>query len=136
MPATEPYEYRADVRYLEVDQQGVVFNMWYLAYFDEAMSGFLAARGLPYAELQAGGHDVQLVHSGIDWRGALGWGDAACIRVWTEAMGRTSFTLGFQVRTAGSEQVLVTARTVYVCIRLDGSGKTPLPDALREALGA
>ena len=139
MPAgetpTEPYEYRAGVRYLEVDQQGVVFNMWYLAYLDEAMTGFLDAGELPYAALQAGGHDVQVVHTELDWRGALGWGDAVRVRVRTEAMGRTSFTLGFEVR-GNSDQVLVTARTVYVCVLLDGSGKTPIPDRLRRALNA
>ena len=127
------YEYRATVRYLEVDQQGVVFNMWYLAYFDEAMTGFLEARGMPYAALQAGGHDVQLVHTELDWRGALGWGDPIRIRVRPEAIGRTSFTLAFEVRGA-AEDALVTGRTVYVCIRLDGSGKTAIPDALRTAL--
>ena len=30
------FTHRFDVRYLEADQQGVVFNMWYLAYFDDA----------------------------------------------------------------------------------------------------
>jgi len=132
---TTDYEYRAAVRYLEVDQQGVVFNMWYLAYFDEAMTGFLEASGLPYAALQADGHDVQLVHTELDWRGALGWGDPIRIRVRPDGIGRTSFTLAFEVRGA-ADDVLVTGRTVYVCIRLDGGGKTPIPDALRTALGA
>ncbi len=127
------YEYRAAVRYLEVDQQGVVFNMWYLGYFDEAMTGFLEAAGLPYEALQAGGHDVQLVHTELDWRGALGWGDPIRICVRPEAVGRTSFTLAFEVR-GSSDDVLVTGRTVYVCIRLDGSGKTPIPESLRAAL--
>jgi acyl-CoA thioester hydrolase len=133
VPSGEVYEYRAAVRYLEVDQQGVVFNMWYLGYLDEAMTGFLEFRNLPYAVLQAGGHDVQLVHTELDWRGALGWGDTVRIQVRPEGLGRTSFTLAFEVRGEG-DAVLVTARTVYVCIRLDGSGKTPLPDHLRGAL--
>jgi acyl-CoA thioester hydrolase len=121
------------VRYLEADQQGVVFNMWYLAYFDEAMTGFLETSGLPYAQLQAGGHDVQVVHTELDWRGALRWGDTARVRVVPESMGRTSFTLGFEVR-AGGDDLLVSGRTVYVCIRLDGSGKAPIPEQLRTIL--
>jgi acyl-CoA thioester hydrolase len=132
---TGGYEYTAPVRYLEADQQGVVFNMWYLAYFDEAMTGFLDAGGTSYAALQAGGHDVQVVHTELDWRGALRWGDTARVRVGTESMGRTSFTLWFEVRGPG-EDVLVTGRTVYVCIRIDGSGKTPIPNELRTVLEA
>jgi acyl-CoA thioesterase FadM len=46
-----------------------------------------------------------------------------------ESVGRTSFTLAFEVRGDG-EDILVSGRTVYVCIRLDGSGKTPIPDDL------
>ncbi len=134
MPA-DPYEFRVPVRYLEADQQGVVFNMWYLAYFDEAMTGYLQARGLPYAALQAGGHDVQVVHTELDWRGALHWGDEARVTVRPDGVGRTSFTLAFEVRAAADE-VLVSGRTVYVCIGVDGSGKTPIPDTLREVLAA
>jgi acyl-CoA thioester hydrolase len=107
--------------------------MWYLAYFDEAMTGFLAANDLSYAALQAGGHDVQVVHTELDWRGALHWGETARVRVLPESVGRTSFTLAFEVR-AEADEVLVTGRTVYVCIRTDGTGKTPIPDDLRAVL--
>jgi hypothetical protein len=44
-----PYVHPLEVRYLEADRQGVVFNMWYLAYADDALAGFLAAGGLPAA---------------------------------------------------------------------------------------
>jgi acyl-CoA thioester hydrolase len=35
---TEPdvFEFPIQVRYMEVDAQAVVFNAWYLTYFDEA----------------------------------------------------------------------------------------------------
>jgi len=36
------FAHRHAVRYLEVDAQGVVFNAWYLAWFDDAMTAFLA----------------------------------------------------------------------------------------------
>src|SRR5262249_45220921 len=79
-----------NVRYLEVDQQGVVFNMWYLAYFDDAMTAFLHANGLPYGDMMAAGYDVQLVHAEIDWKGGLRWGDDAAIAVRLLQVGNTS----------------------------------------------
>lgn len=112
-----------------------MFNMWYLAYFDEAMTGFLDTSGLSYAALQAGGHDVQVVHTELDWRGALHWGDTARVRVAADSVGRTSFTLRFEVR-GDAEDALVTGRTVYVCIRTDGSGKAAIPPELRRVLEA
>jgi acyl-CoA thioester hydrolase len=129
-----PYTHRVEVRYLEVDQQGVVFNSWYLAYLDDAMTGFLAASGLPYPVMRDEGYDVQLVHTELDWTAALAFGDVAEIDVAVAATGRTSFTLDFTVRRGALP--VCGARTVYVCVGTDGSGKRVLPEALRGALSA
>ena len=125
--------YPHQVRYFEADQQGVVFNMWYLGYFDEAMSCFLAEGGLPYAEMLAGGFDVQLVHSEIDWTASLRWPDKAVVEVSLERSGTTSFVLKFEV--ASQDVVVATGRTVYVVVATDGSGKRPVPPSLARALG-
>jgi acyl-CoA thioester hydrolase len=122
------------VRYLEVDAQGVVFNAWYLAYFDEAMSAFLTARGLPYQKMVESGYDVQLVRSEIDWRAGLRWQDAVEVAVSTARIGRTSFALDFEVRRDGHE-VTCAGRTVYVVVAADGSGKREIPPLIAEALG-
>ena len=128
-----PFTHAFDVRYLEVDQQGVVFNMWYLAYFDEAMTAFLAHGGTSYDALTAAGYDAQIVHTELDWSGSLGWGDRAEVDVSLAAVGRTSFSLDFRTRVG--EREVVSARTVYVVIATDGSGTCEVPDMLREALG-
>ena len=128
-----PFAHPVTVRYLEVDRQGVVFNMWYLAYFDDAMTAFLAAGGLPYGDLLETGYDVQLVHTEVDWRGPLGFGDAAEVHVRAVQVGRTSFTLGFAL--ISSDRLVAEASTVYVSVRTDGSGKAEHPAALRTALG-
>lgn len=94
----EIFTYRTRVRYSETDQQGVVFNMHYLGYFDEAMNMYLDARGPGYAEMIARGYDVQLVHTEVDWRAALRWQDDAEIAVSPSRIGRTSFTLDFAIR--------------------------------------
>jgi acyl-CoA thioester hydrolase len=121
-------------RYLEVDQLGVVFNMWYLGYFDEAMSGFLASLGYPYPELVAGGHDVMLVRTELDWAAPLRYGQAADVVVAVESVGRTSFVLRFDVVHDG--RTTCRGRTVYVFVSRDGSGKRELPGPLRTGLEA
>jgi acyl-CoA thioester hydrolase len=127
------FRHPIDVRYLEVDQQGVVFNMWYLAYFDDAMTAFLAHGGLEYDDLTAAGFDVQLVSTTVDWRGAVGWHDDVEVAVSLARVGRTSFTLDFQVLRSG--EPVVDGRTVYVVVAMDGSGKREVPQLLRDALG-
>jgi acyl-CoA thioester hydrolase len=132
MSRPTPFLHPVNVRYLEVDRQGVVFNMWYLAYLDDAMTAFLAAGGLPYGDLLAAGYDVQLVHSELDWHGPLRFGDPASVQVDLSSVGRTSFTLAFEV--ASSAGVAAKAATVYVAVRTDGSGKCEVPPALVAAL--
>ena len=77
-----------EVRYLEADQQGVVFNMWYLAYLDDAMTALLAHGGLRYPDLMDQGWDVQLVHTELDWTGPLRWGEPAEVDVALVGSGR------------------------------------------------
>lgn len=127
------FEFPVQVRYMEVDAQGVVFNGWYLTYFDEAFAGFLRARGLGYGAMIADGYDVQLVHTEIDWRAGLAWGDDVVVAVATARVGRTSFALDFETRRGG--EATCSARTVYVVIATDGSGKREIPPALAAALG-
>jgi acyl-CoA thioester hydrolase len=133
MSRPTPFPHAVNVRYLEVDQQGVVFNMWYLAYFDDAMTAFLAAGGLKYVDMLAAGFDAQVIHTELDWHGSLTWGDDAVVDVGLSAIGRTSFTLQFRARVG--ERPVVTASTVYVVVGADGSGKRPVPSFLRDALG-
>ena len=90
--------------YFQYDQQGVVFNMWYFGWFDDAMTQFLGEIGYTYTTLN----------------------------VATERIGSTSFTLSFSVRVG--DQVRSTGRTVYVMVGTDGSGKRPVPPKLRVGL--
>jgi acyl-CoA thioester hydrolase len=128
------FEHSLRVRYMEVDAQGVVFNSWYLTYFDEAMAAFLESRGLPYPALLDAGFDVQLVHCEMDWKSGLQWRDEVLVVVSTARLGRTSFALDFETRRDGG-QVTCSARTVYVVVATDGSGKRDLPARLVDALG-
>jgi acyl-CoA thioester hydrolase len=129
----DAFEFPLRVRYMEADAQGVVFNGWYLTYFDEAFAAFLESRGLGYPALIEAGFDVQLVHSEIDWSSGLRWPDEATVAVSTARVGNTSFAIDFEVRRGG--EVTCSASTVYVTIATDGSGKRPIPPELAAALG-
>ena len=133
VPRSSPFRFPVNVRYLEVDQQGVVFNMWYLAYFDDAMTALLAHGGLTYPDLMAAGYDVMLVHTELDWQGPLRWGERGEVDVTLLRLGSTSFTLGFAVRVG--ERPVATGETVYVAVETEGWTKVPIPERLLDALG-
>lgn len=130
--SSAPFTHHVNVRYLEVDRQGVVFNMWYLAYFDDAMTAWMAHRGLPYDDMFAAGFDAQIVHTEVDWQGSAGWGDDLELGIDIERVGTTSFTLRFVAHVG--DRPVVTASTVYVVVATDGSGKCELPPLLLAAL--
>ncbi|MDT7554354.1 MAG: acyl-CoA thioester hydrolase, partial [Pseudonocardiales bacterium] len=106
------FTYPHQVRYLEVDAQKVVFNSWYLAWFDDAMTAYLKHGGLTYKAMLDAGYDVHVVRSEIDWRAGVGFQDTVEIAVATARLGRTSFALDFEVRLGGA--VTCAGRSVYV----------------------
>jgi acyl-CoA thioester hydrolase len=136
-------------RYAEVDQQGVVFNGHYLTWFDEACTGFLDHLGVTYPGLLATGHDMQVVHSEIDYLASVRWRDSVRVAVQCDRIGSTSFTLRFTVlrRTPDAtpdadadadadELAAVRGHNVYVVVSTEDWAKRPIPDPLREALTA
>jgi acyl-CoA thioester hydrolase len=115
----------------------VVFNGHYLTWFDEACTGFLDHLGVTYPGLIDTGHDIQVVHSEIDYVAGVRWRDSVRVAVACDRVGTTSFGLGFTVlrSTAGAdEQVAVRGRNVYVVVSTDDWAKRPIPDRLRGAL--
>lgn len=123
------------VRYFEADQQGVVFNMWYLAYFEDARNAYLEAVGYPLQALLASGHDIQVVAVNIAWKGSVRWGDTDVeVVAHVSRIGESSLTFDFEVKRR--DVTLVTGQTVYVIIAADGSGKRPVPADLRAAVTA
>ena len=125
-------------RYAEVDQQGVVFNGHYLTWFDEACTGFLDHLGVTYPGLIASGHDVQVVHSEIDYVAPIRWRDSVRVAVQCERIGSTSFTLAFTVlrHNGSAEEAAVRGHNVYVVVSTEDWAKRPIPALLREALAA
>lgn len=123
---------RVPVRWLEVDAQGVVFHMWYLAYLEDARNAHLAATGCSLEDLLASGHDLQLVRTELVWQGSLRWGDVAEVTSRVLRTGSTSITLAFDL--AGRGGPVLRAETVYVVVDRDAGGKRPIPDRLRAAL--
>lgn len=120
-------------RFYEIDGQGVMFNMWYLGYVDEAIDVFFVDQGLPYAEWRELGFDVHVVHAELDWSAGVRTRDVTEILVSTSRIGGKSFTLDFAFRRDG--ETACTGCIVYAVVSTEGHGTIPLPGRLVEALG-
>ena len=122
-----PEVWSAPVRFIECDQQGVVFNAHYLTWADEAVNAWWAARGLPWDALVERGAEYFVKASALDWVASARYGETVAVDVDLAALGRTSLTLVFTVRVG--ERVCCTIRTTYVATA-DGR-PTPWPDDVR-----
>jgi acyl-CoA thioester hydrolase len=127
-----PARWSSPVRYVECDQQGVVFNAHYLTWADEASNAWWAAHGLPWAELISGGAEPVVKASSLEWSASARFGDVVDVDAETEKVGRTSVTVRFTVRVG--ERLCCVVRNTYVW--LDGGAATPWPDDVRTRLTA
>ena len=127
-----PHVWSSPVRFIECDQQGIVFNAHYLVWADEAVNIWWSTRGVDWSDLDARGFDYVVVASTLEWRSSARWGDTVDVDADLEKLGRTSLTLKFTIRVGDRECCVV--RTTYVCT--EGGTSTPWPDVVRERLTA
>ena len=125
-----PEVWSAPVRFVECDQQGVVFNAHYLTWADEAVNAWWEAAGLPFGALGAWGLDYYVKASSLDWVSSARYGDTVAVDVELEKLGRTSLTLVFAVRVG--ERLCCTVRTTYVAAA--GGSPVPWPEEVRGRL--
>jgi acyl-CoA thioester hydrolase len=128
------FEHRPRVRFFEVDQQAVVYHMWYLAYFEDARNELLLARGAGLHDLQADGLDLQIVKMEADWSGPVRWGDPLRVEVGPVSLGRSSLAVDY--RALVGDAAPVSARATYVLVDRESKHATPWPDELRARLEA
>lgn len=126
------YVHRLRVRYNECDQQGVVFNANHLVYADVVCNELWRDELGGYEEFVAGGHDIVVAEANVRYLAPARFDDVLEVRVTVAHLGTTSFSLRSEMAIDGAHVAEVLVR--YVCIGEDGSGKRPIPDALRGRL--
>lgn len=124
-----PVTWSSPVRFVECDQQGVVFNAHYLVWADEASMVWWASLGLPWDEIAARADPV-VKASALEWSSSARWGDTVTVDAEAERLGRTSVTVRFTVRVG--ERVCCVVRNTYVGTA--GGAAVPWPDDVRERL--
>jgi acyl-CoA thioester hydrolase len=132
------FRFPLDIRFFEVDSLGVVFNMWYLGWCDEAMSAFMNSIGFGYETLRGQGFDAVLRKAELEWLDSLQAFQHAEVAVRVQHVGTTSFRLGYSIeRVEASGQLRTRCAQVaitYVCVQIADRSTAPIPAGLRKAL--
>jgi acyl-CoA thioester hydrolase len=127
-----PSLWSSPVRFIECDQQGVVFNAHYLVWADEAVNAWWLGLGVDWTPLIAQGFEYLVVASALQWQSSARYGDVVDVDAGLDAVGRSSVTVRFVVRVG--ERQCCEVRTTYVCTREGRS--TPWPEEVRALLSA
>ena len=130
-----PFRYYLRVRYGDCDGQKVVYNAKYGEYIDLASTEFLRVALAPRSVFN-GEFEFQVVKLLVEWQAPALLDDVIEISVRATRFGTTSFTLGFEIRRAGEDAILVTGETVNVHAHRVGEAwvKAPVPDATKRRL--
>lgn len=130
-----PFTHRLRVRYNECDPQGVVFNANFLAYADIAITELLRDGFGSYAQMiQTHGVDQVVAEARIRYRAPARFDEVLDVTLTMTNLGTTSTTTAFAM-TRG-DTLIVEGELRHVFVDPAGLAKTPIPDAVREALSA
>jgi acyl-CoA thioester hydrolase len=129
-----PFTHRVEVHFYEVDQVGVVFNAWYLAWCDDARLAYLASRGYGLQQAMAADALPLVRHADIEWLASLAAEEHAEIHVRPVRVGTTSFTLRHEIHREGDGELCAVLTITYVAAGLAERTKRELPLSLRAAL--
>ncbi|WP_299057312.1 thioesterase family protein [uncultured Nocardioides sp.] len=125
--------WRAPVRYVECDQQGVVFNAHYLTWADEAsMAWYADVVGLAATDHAAMVEALMVKTSTLEWFSGARWGETVEVHVDALSLGRSSLVLRFTITAEGRPCCVVETTYVWTA---DGRS-APWPEHLRAAVGA
>jgi acyl-CoA thioester hydrolase len=124
------YTHRLSVRFRDCDAMGHVNHAVYFTYLEQCRLTFwreLTGAPTPHTR-------VILARAECDYRAPAHFGDELEIRMAVSAIGRTSFTLAYEIVNAASGAKIADGRTVMVCYDYAAGKPQPLPDATRELL--
>jgi acyl-CoA thioester hydrolase len=130
MPTDFAFRHRLPVRFRDCDAMGHVNHAVYLTYFEQARLTFWRERtgtASPHTR-------VIIARAECDYRAPAHFGDELEVRVAIGAIGRSSFTLIYEIAHAVSGQLIANGKTVMVSYDYDNRASIPLPDATRELL--
>jgi acyl-CoA thioester hydrolase len=131
-PVSERYIHRLRVRYGECDQQGVVFNAHYFAYFDHVLTEVWRDVVMPYNQMLEAGVDVVVAEARASFKQPARFDEEIDLQWWVTRLGNTAMTTRIDVMRG--DDLLAEGELVHVYVDAGTSSKRAIPDEIRAAL--
>jgi acyl-CoA thioester hydrolase len=128
------FSHRIRVRYAECDQQGVVFNAHYYAYFDLLITELWRDAMGSYDAMLQQGVDMSVVESRARFIASARFDDELDLNAEIARLGNTAMSTHIEIVRARDQEKLVEGEIHHVFIDRAAYTKTPIPDNIRAAL--
>lgn len=126
-----PFRHRLEVRFRDCDAMGHVNHAVYLSYLEQARFAFWRKVTGAAANRSAG---IIIARAEIDYRAPAFAGDTIEVGLKVDAIGRSSFALGYEIVDDTTSRLLADARTVLVTYDYTAQRSIPVPEATRAVL--
>lgn len=129
---TPIFSHTLEVRFRDCDPMGHANNAVYLTYLEQArFKCWQSLWGPSLSEFPGETPGVILARAEIDYRSPARFGDLLEVRIGLGGVGRTSFTLEYEIVDA-QQRTVATAKTVQVMFDYRTATPVPVPPAIRE----
>lgn len=129
------FAYRMPIttRWRDNDVYGHINNVVYYSYFDSAINRYLIEEG--GLDIHGGEVIAYIVHSHCNYHAAAAYPDALSVGLRVAKLGNSSVT--YQLALFGETgEMKAEGQVVHVFVRREDQRPTPIPNRLRDALGA
>ena len=126
------FVWNSRVRFVDTDASRRIHYSAMLRHFEEAEQEFFRSLGFAYTDPHKQGYGFPRVHVECDYTGMVVYDDLLAIAVTIERIGRTSFTIGFDVTVEGRH--VAKGNFVIVCVSFETMRSRPLPESFAAML--
>lgn len=124
-----------DVRFAETDAMGVVHHGAYVIWFEIGRVAWMAAAGMPYAEVAASGHHFAVTGLHANYRTACRFGERVRLVTTLTKLRSRQVEFSYTLYNDGTDGLLATAATEHICVDLTGQ-MAKIPETVIERLQA
>lgn len=118
------------VRYIEIDQMGVVNNVNYFRWLEEGRVEYLRDMGVPMIEIEKDGTFLMIVETHCNYLAPARYDEFVILETWISHVGNKSIRFDYQVIRRDRSEVIAKAHSVHVCTDKSGKSK-PIPAELK-----
>ena len=121
-------DHEVTVMFYDTDCAGVVHNIAYLRFIEEARTLMAEKMGMPLRQMVETGLYPVVLRTEIDYRSPGKLGDRLRFRGGVSELGRVRFWVNFEIVRPEDNAVLVTCRQSLALIRMPGAKAEKLPE--------